>query len=260
MIDTPVRPVAIAARNISARLGNVEVIHNISTDFEAGRWSSIVGPNGAGKSTLLKVLAGLLSHTGDVALLGRPMMLIEPKFRARQLSWLGQNEASADDLTAYDVAMLGRLPHQPWLAPPSAADHAAVEKALRTTHAWAWRDRSLGQLSGGERQRVLLARALAVDAQVLLMDEPLANLDPPHQTDWLLMVRGLVAAGKTVVSVLHEISFALQADEMVVMAEGRVTHHGACGDAATHQALEEVFDHRIAIHQFAGQWVALPKI
>ncbi len=251
---------AIAAHDISARLGNTEVLHGISIEFPQGRWTSIVGPNGAGKSTLLKVVAGLLPHKGEVALLGRPMSSIEPKLRARQLSWLGQNEASADDLTAYDVAMLGRLPHQPWLAPPSAADHAAVEKAMRTTHAWAWRERALGQLSGGERQRVLLARALAVNAQVLLMDEPLANLDPPHQTDWLLMVRELVSAGRTVVSVLHEISFALQADDMVVMAGGRVSHHGGCSDASTHRALEQVFDHRIAMHQLDGQWVALPRI
>jgi iron complex transport system ATP-binding protein len=152
------------------------------------------------------------------------------------------------------------LPHQPWLAPPSDADHAAVERALRATQAWEWRDRPLGELSGGERQRVLLARALAVEAQVLLMDEPLANLDPPHQTDWLLMARALVAGGKTVVSVLHEISFALHADDMVVMADGRVTHQGNCNDAATHRALERVFDQRIGVHQLAGQWVALPKI
>ena len=118
----------------------------------------------------------------------------------------------------------------------------------------------MGQLSGGERQRVLLARALAVEAQVLLMDEPLANLDPPHQTDWLLLTKALVASGKTVVSVLHEISFALHADELVVMADGRVTHQGACGDSATHRALEEVFDYRITVHSLAGQWVALPKI
>jgi iron complex transport system ATP-binding protein len=107
---------------------------------------------------------------------------------------------------------------------------------------------------------VLLARALAVEAQVLLMDEPLANLDPPHQTDWLLMVQALVAGGKTVVSVLHEISFALHADELVVMHHGHVTHQGRCSDAATHRALEQVFDQRIAIYPLAGQWVALPKI
>ena len=252
--------IAVHAVSVSARLGDAEVLHGISLALPAGRWTSIVGPNGAGKSTLLKVLAGLLAHSGEVALLGQSLSTLRGRERARQLSWLGQNENSADDLTVYDVAMLGRLPHQAWLAPPSAADHAAVERALRATQAWDWRGRALGQLSGGERQRVLLARALAVEAQVLLMDEPLANLDPPHQTDWLLMVRALVASGKTVVSVLHEISFALQADEMVVMEQGRVTHQGGCSEAATQRALEQVFDHRISIFPLAGQWVALPKI
>ena len=253
---------SIASRlyKIGARLGNSEVLSDISIDFPRGRWTSVVGPNGAGKSTLLKVLAGLIPHTGFVELLGQPVQLLPAKQRARQLSWLGQNEAFADDLTAYDVTMLGRLPHQPWLAPASAADHVAVEKALRSTHAWDWRSRALGQLSGGERQRVLLARALAVEAEVLLMDEPLANLDPPHQTDWLLLTKALVANGKTVISVLHEISFALQAEEVVVMNHGRVTHQGTCSDVISHRAIETVFHQRIAIHQLAGQWVSLPKI
>ena len=252
--------IAVRAHKITGTLGNVEVLSNISIDFPRGRWTSIVGPNGAGKSTLLKVLAGLIPYAGSVELFGQPVQAMPAKQRARQLSWLGQNEASADDLTAYDVTMLGRLPHQPWLAPASQTDHAAGENALRSTQAWDWRARALGQLSGGERQRVLLARALAVEAEVLLMDEPLANLDPPHQTDWLLLAKALVENGKTVISVLHEISFALQADEVVVMAGGRVTHQGACGDAISHRAIETVFDQRIVIHQLAGQWVALPKI
>ena len=236
------------------------VLDDISIDFSRGRWTSIVGPNGAGKSTLLKVLAGLIRFEGSVELLGQSIQNLSGKQRARQLSWLGQNEGSAEDLTAYDITMLGRLPHQPWLAPASAADHAAVEKALRSTHAWDWRGRALGELSGGERQRVLLARALATEAEVLLMDEPLANLDPPHQADWLLLTKALVASGKTVVSVLHELSFALQADEVVVVQNGRVKHQGACSAEASHRAIEAVFDQRIAIHQLAGQWVALPKV
>jgi len=243
-----------------ASLGNAQVLNDISIDFPRARWTSIVGPNGAGKSTLLKVLAGLMPFEGSTELLGQPMQSLPAKQRAQQLSWLGQNEASADDLTAYDVTMLGRLPHQPWLAPASQADLAAVEKALRLTQAWDWRGRALGQLSGGERQRVLLARALAVEAEVLLMDEPLANLDPPHQTDWLLLAKALVASGKTVITVLHEISFALQADEVVVVNAGRVTHQGACEDLASHKAIEAVFDQRIAIHQLTTQWVALPNI
>jgi iron complex transport system ATP-binding protein len=252
--------IAISVLNAGAKLGNIEVLHAVSLNLQAARWTSIVGPNGAGKSTLLKVLAGLLAHTGQVALLGHSLPTLSARERARQLAWLGQNESAADDLSVYDVAMLGRLPHQPWLAAPSAQDRQAVEQALRSTQAWDWRERALSALSGGERQRVLLARALAVQAQVLLMDEPLANLDPPHQADWLLLVQGLVAAGTTVVSVLHEISVALHADDMVVMAAGRVTHHGPCSDAATHAALERVFDNRITVQRLSDQWVALPKL
>jgi len=251
---------ALEARGVRALLGQAEVLHGIDLSLAAGRWTSIVGPNGAGKSTLLKVLAGLLPHAGEVSLLGLPLDSLPARTRARQMAWLGQNEGAAEELNVYDVAMLGRLPHQAWLAPPGEADHAAVRQALQATQAWEWRDRPLGQLSGGERQRVLLARAIAVQADVLLMDEPLANLDLPHQSDWLLLVRELVSAGKTVVSVLHEISIALQADDIVVLAAGRVVHQGASAEPATHAALREVFDRRIAIHSLAGQWVALPDV
>ena len=261
---------ALEACRVGALLGRATVLHGISLQISAGRWTSIVGPNGAGKSTLLRVLAGLLPHSGEVRLFDTPLASMPGRARARRLSWLGQNgagDSSADDLIVHDVAMLGRLPHQRWLAPPSDADHAAVERALRTTQAWDWRDRPLGQLSGGERQRVLLARAMAVEAEVLLMDEPLANLDPPHQADWIRTVRALVAQGRTVVSVLHELSVALAADDMAVMEKGRMLHHGACDDAATHTALEAVFDHRVHVRRIddmsgsgtAGQWIALPR-
>lgn len=257
------KPVAaLQAQCVSATLGATEVLHGIDLVIAAGRWTSIVGPNGAGKSTLLKVLCGLLAHGGEVLLFGHRLEGLPSRVRAQRLSWLGQGGAdagSADDLMVYDVAMLGRLPHQRWLAAPSATDRAAVERALRSTQAWDWRDRPLGQLSGGERQRVLLARALAVEADLLLMDEPLANLDPPHQADWMHTVRALVAAGKTVVSVLHELSMALAADQLVVMAGGRVLHDGACGDPATHAALEKVFDRRVRVHRVDNQWIALPR-
>jgi iron complex transport system ATP-binding protein len=105
-----------------------------------------------------------------------------------------------------------------------------------------------------------LARALAVQADVLLMDEPLANLDPPHQSDWLALVRQLVADGKTVVSVLHETTMALQADDMLIMAAGKVTHFGTTADAVTHRALEHVFENRIAIKTIENMLVSLPKM
>lgn len=251
--------IAIKAKQFQVSLAGRPVLHGLDLDITAGLWTSIVGPNGAGKSTLLKALAGLLPAAGHIELLCQPLHGLPARTRALQMAWLGQNESTGDDLKVWDVAMLGRLPHQSWLGASTAADDAAVEQALRATQAWEWRERALGQLSAGERQRVLLARALAVQAQVLLMDEPLANLDPPHQADWLQLVRVLVAQGRTVVSVLHEITMALHADHMVVMAQGRITHHGPCEDVQTHRAVEQVFDHRLAIHALAGQWVAIPS-
>jgi iron complex transport system ATP-binding protein len=251
---------ALRANDLHVSLLGQEVLHGVDVSFAEGRWTSIVGPNGAGKSTLLKALAGLLPATGRIHLFDQELMTVDRKQRAQQISWLGQNETASDDMLVWDVAMLGRLPHQDWLASPNAHDHAVVETALRATQAWEWRLRSFGQLSGGERQRVLLARAMAVQAQVLLMDEPLANLDPPHQVDWLEQVRCLTSQNTTVISVLHEVGMALHADDMVVMQTGRVVHQGACADAATHRAVEAVFDNRMAIHSLEGQWVALSQI
>jgi iron complex transport system ATP-binding protein len=251
---------ALRANDLHVSLLGQEVLHGVDVSFAEGRWTSIVGPNGAGKSTLLKALAGLLPATGRIHLFEQELMTVDRKQRAQQISWLGQNETASDDMLVWDVAMLGRLPHQDWLASPNAHDHAVVETALRATQAWEWRLRSFGQLSGGERQRVLLARAMAVQAQVLLMDEPLANLDPPHQVDWLEQVRCLTSQNTTVISVLHEVGMALHADDMVVMQTGRVVHQGACADAATHRAVEAVFDNRMAIHSLEGQWVTLSQI
>ena len=252
--------IAISAHLESASIGKRRILHGIDLRLPAGRWCAIVGPNGAGKSTLLRVLAGLLPCEGAVRLHGRALHDWPARERARQLAWLGQAESGGEDLLAWDVAMLGRLPHRAWLAAPTAADVDAVTRALRVTQAWDLCARRLGELSGGERQRVLLARLLATEAPVLLMDEPLAHLDPPHQADWLAAVRAQGAAGATVVSVLHELNMALQADDLLIVRAGRVLHHGACDDPATHRALAAAFDDRIAVHPVHGQWIALHHV
>ncbi|MCV2354652.1 ABC transporter ATP-binding protein [Paucibacter sp. B2R-40] len=254
----PTLPPALQAQIESVHLQGQPILAAIDLQLQTGQWTAIVGPNGAGKSTLLRALAGLLPMSGRVQLFGQDWTQIPARERARQLAWLGQNETSSDVLSAYEVVMLGRLPHQAWLAPPSSADHAAVVQAMQQTQSWDWRERPLGRLSGGERQRVLLARALAVQAKVLLMDEPLAHLDPPHQADWLGLVRELVASGVAVVSVLHELNMALQADSLVVMQAGRVSCHGAPQRADTRAALQTVFDDRLHLIEVQGQWLALP--
>ena len=184
------KKIAISAESISVNAKNRCILNRVDTAIFAGQWTAIVGPNGAGKSTLLRALAGLQPLAqGQVQLLGQPLAQWPRKAQARQLAWLGQGEAAPADLSSYDVAMLGRLPHQNWLAAPSAADHAAVAQALQATQAWDWRDRPLGELSGGERQRVLLARALATQAPVLLMDEPLVHLDAPPPVPYTHLTR-----------------------------------------------------------------------
>lgn len=250
---------ALEAQALGLILGQRAVLHAVDVRIPAGRWTCVVGPNGAGKSSLLKALAGLLPTSGQVRWHGQDLHTLDRRARALQLSWLGQGEATTLDLRVWDVAMLGRLPHQGWWSTPTAQDAQMCEAALKATQAWDWRERTLGELSGGERQRVLLARAMAANASIMLMDEPLANLDPPHQVDWLEQVHCLRAQGTTVVSVLHEIGMALHADDIIVMDQGRIVHHGACEDEATHRAIEAVFDQRIRICPLDGQWVVLPN-
>lgn len=265
----------LEARNLSVSLGSGrlrrQVLHGLSLKVPMGRWTCVLGPNGSGKSTLLKALAGIWlaggakvggAVQGEVLLRGAPLAGMPARQRAQTVAWLaqGEPEATANDLSAYDVAMLGRLPHRGWLAAPGPQDHAAVAEALRCTHAWDWRDRPLGALSGGERQRVLLARLLAVQADVLLMDEPIANLDPPHQADWLRLVRDLVAQGHTVVSVLHDVSLALLADELVLLRQGGVHYAGPSQSEAARHAVASVFDHRLRlVRTEEGSWVAVPS-
>jgi iron complex transport system ATP-binding protein len=117
---------ALKAQQLQVSLAGRPVLHGLDLDIAAGQWTSIVGPNGAGKSTLLKALAGLLPAAGHIALLGQPLHSLPARTRALQMAWLGQNESTGDDLMVWDVAMLGRLPHQSWLGAPSPADHAAA--------------------------------------------------------------------------------------------------------------------------------------
>jgi iron complex transport system ATP-binding protein len=196
-------------RNVSLSRNNKVILQNINLDIAQGEWTSIVGPNGAGKSTLMQALAGLLPYEGSIQVEGAELRSIAVKARAQEIAWLEQASAIPDGLDiglrVYDIAMLGRLAHQNWLSVPSSQDHALVEQAMRQTEVWDLRERFFNQLSGGERQRVLLARLFAAQTGILLMDEPIANLDPPHQADWLKWQNALSDQGKTSITVLHEI-------------------------------------------------------
>lgn len=253
----------IELRNVSLSRSNAVILQNLDLIIPGGEWTSIVGPNGAGKSTLVQALAGLLSYEGSIQIRGAELRSLAIKRRAQQIAWLEQAMAMPDSLDfglrVYDIAMLGRLPHQNWLSIPSTADHFVVEQAMRQTAVWDLRERFFSQLSGGERQRVLLARLFATQAAIFLMDEPIANLDPPHQADWLQWQTALSDQGKTSITVLHEIQFALQADNLILLGKKGVHHQGRSDDPLTHQALIDLFDGRIELVKLGNRWVSLAR-
>jgi len=256
----------LRGEGLRLRLGAQTVVDGVSLALQPGCWAAVVGPNGAGKSSLLTLLAGLRApDAGGVWLQGRPLATLQAAERARQLAWLsqpGQEPGAEGDIGVRDVVRLGRLPRQGLFGAPDAADEAAVEQAMVTTETTAFAARRLRALSGGERQRVLLARALAVQAPVLLLDEPATHLDAPHQRALLRTLAALAAQGTAVVAVLHDLTQALAADRVLLMDQGRLVADGTPGDPALQAALVRVFDGAVTIAPVSMQgrqrWVAVP--
>ncbi|MEI6025399.1 MAG: ABC transporter ATP-binding protein [Betaproteobacteria bacterium] len=249
----------IEARGLHVKRGRRAVLQGVDAAFSVG-WTAVVGPNGAGKSTLLRALAGLLvPDAGGVRLAGRTLAEWPVRERGRRIAWMAQSMDAASDLSARDVVMLGRIPHLGLVGEPGPQDDAAVDAAMRATECADWARRRLSELSDGERQRVLLARALAVQAPVLLLDEPTAHLDPPHQVALVRLCRAL-AQERVVVSVLHDLNLALQADRLLVMQAGHAVADGPRGDPALHRCLEAVFDGAIRILPTGPGWMALPQV
>jgi iron complex transport system ATP-binding protein len=257
------------AEGLSLRLGATLAVDSVSLALRAGEWAAIVGPNGAGKSSLLSLLAGLRTPAaGRVWLHGQPLSTLPAAARARQMAWLsqqGHDGASDGDIAVRDVVRLGRLPRHGLFGAPDASDEAAVDSAMAATQTTAFASRRLNALSGGERQRVLLARALAVGASVLLLDEPATHLDAPHQRGLLRTLQALARDGAALAVVLHDLTQALAADRVLVMQAGRLVADGAPGDPALQTALVQVFDAAFSIEAFSvpGQpgrvrWVAVP--
>ena len=244
MSDAP----ALQASNLGLHLGGRCVLDGVSATLLAGQWVAIVGPNGAGKSSLLSLLAGLRQPgTGSVQLQGRPLANWPLPQRARAVAGLAQQGEAEGDMAARDVVLLGRLPHHGLLGAPGPADETAVDAAMAQTECTVFARRRLRELSGGERQRVLLARALAVQSPVLLLDEPTTHLDAPHQRALMRCVAQRRSQGAAVAVVLHDLTLALAADRVWLMHEGRLVADAAPSDPALHTALATVFDHAVAI-------------
>ena len=244
---------ALACRELSVAYGARRVVDRMSLDIPAGSWTSVVGPNGCGKSTLLRALAGLLTlQQGSVRLHGRPMMSWSRRERARRIAWLAQ-VAVPSDLTAFECVALGRFAHTGWLGSRRASDEAAISRAMAATGSLPWAARRLSTLSGGERQRVNLARVLAVEAAVLLLDEPTTHLDPPHQEEVAHILRQQAhGCAVTIVSAIHDLSLALLADRLIVMGPHGLVGHGSVEEALENNWLSQAFGTSIRIIRHEG--------
>jgi iron complex transport system ATP-binding protein len=247
----------LTCRRVGVGYGSRNVLTDLSLDFPGGQWTAIVGPNGCGKSTLLRALAGIAPlRAGTIYLHERSLSEWSRRERARRLAWLSQS-SEGTDLTAADVVSLGRFARSGWLASQTAEDDAAVHRAMRATGSLAWMHRRLSSLSGGERQRVYLARALAVEAPVLLLDEPTTHLDPPHQQDVIRLMRDQAhGCGVCVVSAIHDLSLALAADRLIVIGERGLVGAGTVYDALGGDWLSTAFNTRVDIvdHQGSHLW------
>ena len=255
---------ALQTHELGVQFGALGLLSGVSLSIQPGTWCAICGPNGAGKSTLLRALAGLQSHSGQILLMGREWNDMSTLARAQLMSWMGQAQPVPADLCVADVVRLGRWPHTAQLAADLQKESEVVAQCLHTMGLTMLAGRSLSQLSGGECQRVLLARAMAVQAPVMLFDEPLNHLDIPHQQSWLRWLKSRLQAGAAALTVMHELNQALAADQILILRQGRVLHQGSPGDAATRQALQEAFEQSLEFHAIdtegtSRRWVVLPR-
>lgn len=244
----------------SVILGSTEALRGVTLEVGPG-WSAIVGPNGAGKSTLLRAMAGLQAlRAGDVTIDGERLATMAPAARAARLAWLSQQTEPSGELTVREIVSLGRLPNIGLFGAMTSEDQRHVDRAMRDAGCDDAQDRRLSELSGGERQRVLVARALAVGAPILLLDEPTTHLDPPFQVAIVRLLRDQAHAGVTVVSVLHDLTLALLADRLIIMDAGRIRAVGASGDPQVHRQLVDVFGGTVRIVPFGDRWVVVPQL
>jgi iron complex transport system ATP-binding protein len=227
---------------VSAGYGARDVLRGVSLSLPAGTLVALLGENGAGKTTLLKVLAGLLrARDGSVTLGGRPLDAVPRREAARRIGYLPQGFEPLFPMRALDAVLLGRMPRRARFAGPGPGDLAAARRALEELDAAAHAEADLREMSGGERQRVLLARVLAGEPEVMLLDEPTASLDPRHRLVVLEALRRRAAAGAAVFLTTHELEFAAGADRAVLLTEGRVLAEGAVRETLTAPLLSELF-------------------
>ena len=225
------------------RSGDRPVLSDVTFSVGAGEVVGLVGPNGSGKSTLLRLALGLLAaDQGELRVVGTPIAALSRKALARHAAFVPQDTAMEIAFTVRDVVAMGRHPHLGRFQPETPADEAAIQWALEATTTQTLAERSMQELSGGERQRVILARALAQQATILLLDEPTANLDVAHQLEMLMLVHAVVREGRCALIAIHDLALAARfCDRIVMLSEGTVVALGTPREVITEAHLARYF-------------------
>ncbi|KAA9134599.1 heme ABC transporter ATP-binding protein [Microbacterium caowuchunii] len=251
---------AFALEGVGYRIGAVEILQDVSFEVAYGRVLALVGPNGAGKSTLLGLLTGDATATsGTVTLEGRPLSEFRSSDLSRRRAVLLQDNQVSFAYTAYEVVEMGRAP---WIGYDHGDDERAIRASLDRADVAHLATRVFSSLSGGERARVSLARVLAQDTPIVMLDEPTAALDLRHQEDVLRIARELAARGRAVIVVLHDLSLAAAyADDVAMLAGGRLRAFGAPEDVLTEQRVAEVYGTpvRVLADPDTGRPIVLPR-
>ncbi len=236
-------PAFLTAQGLGVTLAGRPVLNDISLSLTSGHLVALVGPNGAGKTTLLRALAGLVPSDGAIHVGGDALVSLSLRERARRFGYLAQGHIVHWPLPARDIVALGRYPHgatDPARLIPKDSD--AVLRAMQVADVMAFSERRVTELSGGERSRVALARVFAVEAPVILADEPTSSLDPRHQIDVMKSLRMAADKGTLVIVVTHDLGLAARfADTVLVLSDGRLVSHGAPAEALSEQVMADVF-------------------
>jgi iron complex transport system ATP-binding protein len=235
--------------NIRVAYGRHLALDGVSLTVQPGEIVVLIGPNGAGKSTLIRSVSGVLPiQSGSVRILGQDLLSLPVRQRARALAVVPQARSLPPAFTVYESTLLGRTPHLGWLGQAGRSDHALARQALERTQLLDFSSRRVGELSGGEQQRVLLARALAQDTPVLLLDEPTTHLDLQHQSSLLNLIRNLANERQlAVLMALHDLNLAgLYADRVALLVSGRLEACGSPHQVLTEQNLASVY--HIPVH------------
>ncbi len=251
----------IELSSVTVVLGGRPVVDRIDLSVLEGEWVAVIGPNGAGKTTLLRAIARLVPFAGSIELGGRPTAAMRRSELSRLVAVVPQEPSTPPWMTVGEYVLLGRTPHLGPLAKEGRRDLEAAARALERLDLSGFDERPLGTLSGGEKQRVVVARALAQEARIILLDEPTAALDIGHQQQALDLLDVLrVESGLTLVAAMHDLTLAAQyAERMVLLDQGRVVADGLPRDVLTEETIARHYGASIDVVPVDGRVAVIPR-